>query len=29
MYKFKTLNNNTCYYTDTDSVALENKLDEF
>jgi len=28
MYKFKTLNTNKCYYTDTDSVALEKKLDD-
>lgn len=28
MYEFKTLNNNKCYYTDTDSVFLEKNLDD-
>lgn len=28
MYQFKTLKNNNIYYTDTDSVVLDKKLDE-
>lgn len=27
MYKFKTLEDNKCYYTDTDSIFLQKKLD--
>jgi hypothetical protein len=28
MYSFKNIENNTCYYSDTDSIFLEKKLDE-
>ncbi len=28
MYKFKNLENNKCYYIDTDSAFLEKKLDD-
>ena len=28
MYDFKNIKNNECYYTDTDSIFVKNKLDD-